>query len=218
MSAQNLVMLGVPAYVAEVIGRTNCRFTYKKNDFTQLNYITIDLAADSSLDPSKWDNTVDVDTFATGGGLTTIGPVFHEESHKGAVYISQRIVASVRSRGVLQDWPPAPDIDAQYTCVLRFENSAKVRYYGFKAKILDKRSSLYLVGFIGPSQDEPSRSLWLELDNSKIADPKSNGFTTLDANTPIGVAGALFLPSDSAQNLALTIPKLPPGFGSQQIP
>lgn len=216
MPLVQLVLLGVPAFVGEITGATKCKFWHTEADFDRGRLIEIDLSLTPDLDPTDWENRVEVDS-SSNEGLTTIGPTFHKDSHKGAVYLASRLVTKYRNSGVLNDWPDPGDHDYQYQVAVRFETGTTERYYGFKAQVLGQRQGLTLLGFIGAGEATPSRTMWLDLADPSIVDPTTNMLTKLKPTTALNTIDAVFLPRASAQNLLLEIPKLPPGFGVQEI-
>jgi hypothetical protein len=214
MAVTQLVLTGVPAFVGVVLGPTTLRFFIDETDFAPANLIEVDLAKNTTLPPASWATGVDVD-HQTTGGLTTIGPAFHAGTHVGAVYLAERVVTA--RAPALASWPPAPDAIYQYQAVLRGDNGNITRYHGFKVQVLSPAvGSLAHLAFIrtGTPAPEPNGPVrWIDLADASVCDPRSNGFTTIDAASAVGTVGALFLTSRAIGVQAMDLPKFPRGYG-----
>jgi hypothetical protein len=213
MATTQLVLLGVPAYVVSVTSATACGFVIDELTYATANVIDVDLAKNTTLPPAQWAAGVDVDQ-QTGDGLTTIGPTFNAGPHVGAVYLADRLVQKYKS--VLASWPPSPDATYQYQAVLRGDDGGDVeRFHGFKVSVVSAaQGSLVQIAYIVPGQSAPSGTTrWIDLANTGAYDPKSNGFTTIDATSPVGTIGALFVSSAVLAEIDPTYPKLPRVLG-----
>lgn len=212
--ATQLVLLGVPAFVSQVTGPTTVGFFIDENQFDPAQLINVDLAKNTSLPASKWATEVDCD-IATTGGWTTIGPTFNAGPHVGAVYLSQRLVDKYKAQ--LANWPPSPDAIYQYQGILRADDAGNVtRYLGTKVQVIGKsQGTLIHVAFITPGQSTPGpdpATRWVDTGDLLQVDAKSNGFTTIDANSPVGTVGSLFTTEAVARPLVYP-PKIPVSLG-----
>jgi hypothetical protein len=192
MASTQLVLLGVPAFVGSVTGSTTIGFTIDEATYGAASSISVDLAKNTSLPPAQW-ATVDVDKQTTGG-YTTIGPTFNNGQYVGAVYLADRLVQTYKTQ--LAAWPAPPDVRYQYQAVLRADDAGNVtRYHGFKVQVMTAAAgSLIEVQSIPVGSTAPvGIGQWIDLADAGYSDPKANGFTTIDATSPVGTVGALFL-------------------------
>lgn len=213
MAVVQLVLTGVPAFVASVTGQTTVKFSINENDFDPNHLIDVDLAKNpQAVQAASWGQDVDCD-YQTTGGLTTIGPAFHSGAHVGAVYLAQRLVTKYATQ--LASWPPAPDAIYQYQAVLRSNNGTLARYHGFKARVVGPSvGTLAHVTFFRAGASAPSGPpLWIDLGDPDSCDPQANGFTTIVTSSPAGTVGALFLSERLIAYESPTHPKLPPAYG-----
>jgi hypothetical protein len=207
MATTQLVLLGVPAFVNSVTSATACSFTLDELVYDAASSITVDLAKNTSLPPSQWALGVDVDKQTTGG-WTTIGPTFSSGNHVGAVYLADRLVLKFKT--VLATWPPAPDALYQYQAVLRADASSDVsRFHGFKVQVTGAAvgNLIRVVGIPTGMSAAVGTGSWIDLGDVASYDPKTNGFTTIDATSPVGTIGALF-----ASMIAMDEPGFPPSI------
>jgi len=207
------VLLGVPAFVNSVTSSTACTFTLDELVYDAASSIAVDLAKNTSLPPSQWATGVDVDKQTTGG-WTTIGPTFNSGSHVGAVYLADRLVQKYKT--VLASWPPAPDAAYQYQAVLRGDTSETARFHGCKVQVITAAvGTLIKVATIPVGMSTPvGAGTWIDLADTTLWDPKSNGFTTIDATSPVGTVGAVFVAVVATDpGFPPTIPKLPRALG-----
>ena len=56
MATTQLLLTGVPAFVANVTSSTVVQFTIDENDFDPAHLIQVDLANNTSLPPAQWAN------------------------------------------------------------------------------------------------------------------------------------------------------------------
>lgn len=210
--ATQLLLTGVPAFVANVTGSTAIQFALDENDFNPANLISVDLANNTSLPPAQWAN-VEVD-HSTAGGYSTIGPRFRNGSYVGAAYIAEKV--RVRYGGALADWPPAGDDLYQYQAVLRANGDVR-RFHGFKVNVFAPTTgTIAHLEFIpaGGTAGQPGNPRrWIDLADASVCDPAVNGFTTVTATSPVGTIGALFLTSSGMRVQAMDKPKIPSGLG-----
>jgi len=210
--ATQLLLTGVPAFVAHVTGSTAIQFAIDENDFNPANLISVDLANNTSLPPAQWGN-VEVD-ISTAGGYSTIGPRFRSGAYIGAAYIAEKV--SIKFAGALADWPPAGDDIYQYQAVLRANGDVR-RFHGFKVNVFAPTTGTVAhLEFIRPggtagSSVNPRR--WIDLADASVVDPATNGFTTITAQSPVGTIGAVFLTSTAMASQSLDKPKVPTAFG-----
>ena len=214
MATTQLVLLGVPAFVNSITSATACTFTLDELIYDAASSIAVDLANNTSLPPSQWATGVDVDKQTTGG-WTTIGPTFGLGNHVGAVYLADRLVAKYKV--VLASWPPAPDAVYQYQAVLRGNADVETaRFHGCKVQVINAAvGSLINVATIPVGMSTPvGTGTWIDLADTALWDPKSNGFTTIDATSPVGTVGALFVAVVATEpGFPPGIPKLPRSLG-----
>ena len=213
MATTQLVLLGVPAYVVSVTGATTVGFVIDELTYASANVINVDLAKNTTLPPAQWATGVDVDQ-QTGDGLTTIGPTFNAGPYVGAVYLADRLVQKYKA--ALANWPPAPDAIYQYQEVVRADGSGDIeRFHGFKVSVVSAaQGTLIQVAYIVTGQSAPTGATrWIDLANTGAYDPKSNGFTTIDATSPVGTVGALFVSSEVIAATDPTWPKIPRVLG-----
>lgn len=214
MATTQLVLLGVPAFVNSITGVTACTFTLDELVYAEDQAIAVDLAKNTSLPPSQWATGVDVDKQTTGG-WTTIGPVFNLGNHVGAVYLAPSIVQ--RYTTVLATWPPAPDAIYQYQAVLRGDASGETtRLHGCKVQVISAAvGTLIKLATIPVGMSTPvGTGTWIDLADPTLWDPKSNGFTTIDATSPVGAIGAIFVAVVAMEpGFPPSVPKLPRIFG-----
>jgi hypothetical protein len=213
MAATELLLTGVSAFVAQVISSTKVRFSIAENDFAANHLIEVDLAKNpNTVQPGAWATDVDCD-FQTTGGLTTIGPTFHNGVHVGAVYLAQRLVTQYAT--VLAGWPGQPDDMYQYQSLLRSNNGTVSRFHGFKARVLGPTSgslshiALFRAGGTAPAGPPQ----WIDLADPDVCDPQANGFTTITPASAVGTVGALFLSSRVIAYEGPQFPKFPKGYG-----
>ncbi|MEO8845250.1 MAG: hypothetical protein ABI591_02005 [Kofleriaceae bacterium] len=208
------MLLGVPAFVNSVTSGTACTFTLDELVYDAAGAITVDLAKNTSLPPNLWATGVDVDK-QTNGGWTTIGPKFNSGNHVGAAYVTPAILQ--RYKGVLASWPPAPDAVYQYQAVLRGDTSGETaRFHGCKVEVISAAvGSLIKVATIPVGMSTPvGNGTWIDLADASLWDPKSNGFTTIDATSPVGSVGAVFVSVIAMEpGFPASIPKIPRGLG-----
>jgi hypothetical protein len=193
MATTQLVLLGVPAFVNSITSATACTFTLDELVYDAANSIAVDLARNTSLPPSQWATGVDVDKQTTGG-WTTIGPTFNLGTHVGAVYLADPLVQKYKA--VLASWPPSPDSVYQYQAVLRGDASGEVaRFHGCKVQVMTATvGTLIKVAAIPVGMSASvGTGTWIDFADTTSWDPKSNGFTTIDATSPVGTVGALFV-------------------------
>jgi len=214
MASTQLVLLGVPAFVGSVTGPTTIAFTIDEAIYGPPNLISVDLAKNTSLPPAQW-ATVDVDKQTTGG-YTTIGPTFNNGQYVGAVYLADRLVTTYKTQ--LAAWPPPPDARYQYQALLRADEIGNVtRYHGFKVQVASAAvGSLIEVLAIPVGSTAPvGIGAWIDLSDAGYSDPKANGFTTIDATSPVGTVGALFLSAAAMEpDWPPGIPKIPHFLGT----
>lgn len=216
MAVTQLVLTGVPAFVGVVRGPTSVGFFVDDKQFDPNRLIEVDLAKNPArVDPARWATDVDCDSQTTGG-LTTIGPEFPKDNrYVGGVYLAERLVKKYAS--VLAGWPESPDDIYQFQAVLREEKGTVTRYHGFKVQVLSAgRGTQAHVAFIQPGDSTPgprSTRQWIDLADPGTCDPKSNGFTTIDAASPPGTIGALFLNAEVFAKDPPSWPKFPRWLG-----
>ena len=210
--ATQLLLTGVPAFVANVSSSTICQFALDENDFNPANLVTVDLANNTSLPPAQWGN-VEVD-ISTANGYSTIGPRFRGGVYVGAAYISEKV--RIKYAGALADWPPSGDDLYQYQAVLRANGDVR-RFHGFKVNVFAPTVGTVAhlefipAGRTAGTATNPRR--WIDLSDASVIDPASNGFTTITAQSPVGTIGAVFLTSSAMSSQAMDRPKIPAGFG-----
>jgi hypothetical protein len=211
MAAQ-LLLTGVPAFVANVTSSTVVQFSIDESDFNPANLIKVDLAHNTSLPPAQW-ATVEID-ISTVGGYSTIGPKFRNGVYVGAAYISEKV--RLQYAAALVDWPPAGDDLYQYQAVLRANGDVR-RFHGFKVNVFAPTVGTVAhlefipTGGVPGSSTNPRR--WIDLSDASVIDPAVNGFTTITAASPVGTMGAVFLTSTAMHSQALDKPKIPLGLG-----
>lgn len=216
MAVIQLVMTGVPAFVGTVLGRTKVKFFIDETEFDPRKQIEVDLAKNTKDVPAaQWATDVDVDK-QTDGGWTTIGPRFHAGPYVGAAYLSERLVNQYAP--VLASWPPTPDAIYQYQAILRSDNGTLTRFHGFKVVVVTAaRGNHAHLAFIRVGETAPvggrAAARWIDLSDSDVSDPASNGFTTITAASTPGTVGALFLRSEVMAAGAPHNPKVPRGEG-----
>lgn len=210
--ATQLLLTGVPAFVANVTSSTVVQFSIDENDFNPAHLLTVDLANNTSLPPAQWAN-VEID-ISTVGGYSTIGPRFRNGAYVGAAYIAEKV--RLKYAAALVDWPPAGDDLYQYQAVLRANGDVR-RFHGFKVSVFAPTNvniahlEFIPAGGVAGSSTNPRR--WIDLSDASVIDPAANGFTTITAQSPVGTIGAVFLTSTAMTSQAMDKPKLPPFLG-----
>jgi hypothetical protein len=214
MATTQLVLLGVPAFVNSITSATACTFTLDEHVYDETRAISVDLARNTSLPVSQWATGVDVDKQTTGG-WTTIGPAFNLGNHVGAAYLAPSIVQHFKQQ--LANWPPPPDAVYQYQAVLRGDASGETaRFHGCKVQVISAAvGTLIKVATIPVGMSTPvGTGTWIDLTETALWDPKSNGFTTIDATSPVGTVGAVFVAVVAEEpGFPPSIPKLPRSLG-----
>jgi hypothetical protein len=204
----------VPAFVGAVRGPTQVGFFIDENEFDPKKLIEVDLAKNTqSVAAAQWAAEVECD-HQTTGGLTTIGPKFHDDArHVGCVYLTESLVTKYAT--ALASWPPQPDTRYQYQLVVRSVDGNVARYHGFKARVVSPangtlaRLALYRTAGTAPSGPPQ----WFDLADPAACDPESNGFTTITPSSPVGFVGAVFLSSQVVALDGPSYPKIPRNLG-----
>ncbi|HWU86747.1 MAG TPA: hypothetical protein VN253_05715 [Kofleriaceae bacterium] len=214
-----IVFYGVPAFVGRVetlqVVYIWCddpsRAPYSAPDPSRL--IRIDFA--KSLTPDNW--TAELDAHRIDGGLTNIGPDIPFGSLQGAIYCVKSKWDECMDKG---GWKPSVgEMECQYQCLARLADGPSIeRFHGFRAKVVRAASSRVVLLDIYKAGDPetPQRQMWVDLyDDASCLSPEG-GYTTIDPATPN--SRAIFFSSKFIKSVGLTIPKLPPGYGSGTWP
>lgn len=213
---KELLLTGVPAFVGQVLAAKSLKFFAADNIFDPTKMIDVDLAKNPKLiAPANWGTDVVIDQHESEGGFTTIGPFFNGGRHIGGAYLSQSVYAANSSK--LAGWPETYDALYQFQAVLRENNGVITRYHGFKVRVIGAGvQTLAHLAFIPSGSVDPvpgSPVHWVDLADATICDPRANGYTTIDASSPVGTEGALFLTTKGMTTYLVGAPKVPPGYG-----
>ncbi|HEY4244597.1 MAG TPA: hypothetical protein VGM88_32510 [Kofleriaceae bacterium] len=212
---------GCPGWVGSVTGQTTCGVWLEKGPgsftYNQKNLVNVNLAnTPSQLDPSKW-AACDVDDNLDNGGLTKIGPDLLEDAMSGAIYVVDRLWATMPNKAT--QWPPYPGtLDFQYEVAVYSQGADPLlRYVGYLATVQSHSGTKVLVAITEVGETKPAGPFWIDLADSKVCDPPTNGLTSINQQSPVGSSGALFVSMGEVGALGLKITKLPLGAGSEVL-
>jgi hypothetical protein len=195
---------GLPAWVGAIHGPTVCEWWDRDPgqlgwDRTLLHRVDLAKTSSAALAGHIPVSEIEVDDHTTGGGRTTIGPLWPGGNPIGACWVS----GSYLAQNALT--PPGHE----FQLVQYFDGEQQNRrFYGFQANLLQQQNNLSLVQLWNPgtaaSSAPPAGTWWLDL--SADADP---GAPALPANQP----APLYLDTRAAKRLVVFDPKIPPFKG-----
>ncbi len=200
---------GLPAWVGAIHGPTVCEWWDRDPgqlgwDRTLLHRVDLAKTPSAALAGHIPVSEVEVDDHTSGGGRTTLGPLWPGGNPIGACWVSDSYLTQ---NGLT---PPGHE----FQLVQYFDGEQQNRrFYGFQANLLQQQNNLSLVQLWNPgtgtSSAPPAGTWWLDLGAD--ADP---GAPALSANRP----APLYLDTQAAKRLVVFDPKIPPFRGGFAFP
>jgi hypothetical protein len=221
------IFYALGAFVGSVDGLSACGFwaTDPTRTYDPTKLIHIDLAknpAAAFAGSVPW-NQVNADDHTTAGGLTQIGPRFHDPPGFGTfcagVYMDEIFYGNLSS-ALRPAFPPISTYNNRsyefMAAVYQSGAQQGTRYVGFHAKILQESGPTAQVqvwdGGTSLGGGAPRYTGWIDLSKLDTVD----AYTTAGGLTGIGVGalpkeGALYIENGKRITYQLLVPKLPPG-------
>ena len=224
------VFYGLGAWVGQQLGPTTVKWwpvdpTTLQPAFDQSRLITSNLANNPQAvrNGKLQAAAVEVDDGPTTGGSTRLGPTFPTGQGIHSCWIESNKYNALPA-GVK---PPRVGYGMQCrdyeltTAVYWSGPLANRRFWGFHAQITSEQGhkamcTIWKAGYSLDPNQKPAGSWWIQLDHD--AHPIEPGFTEIGVGAGVAKEGALFLDAQTAGNLQLSGPKLPPALGSDFYP